>query len=34
LKPIRFEVDSFDFDGAKTQAKLLLDKLANKPKGD
>ncbi|AMK74892.1 MULTISPECIES: PAS domain S-box protein [Methylomonas] len=33
LKAIRFEVDSFDFDGAKTQVKLLLDKLAITLKG-
>ncbi|OQW67126.1 MAG: hypothetical protein BVN35_20595 [Proteobacteria bacterium ST_bin11] len=33
LKAIRFEVDSFDFDAAKTQVKRLADKLAITLKG-
>lgn len=34
LKAIRFEVDSFDFDGAKTEVKHLIEKLALPPNGD
>ncbi len=34
LKAIRFEVDSFDFDGAKTEVNRLLAKLAITHQGD